>query len=208
MEYKPKQMDYPYDALEPFMPAEFLQIHYEKHHIGYANKLNAALAGTNIYDEFPEIINLLKNYQKFEDHTLKTKIRELGGGVANHDFFWKSMKKDVALEDGDLKKEIIETWGSVENFKEDFIKQSMSLFGSGWTYLVRNKDKHLKIMKLFNQDNPWFLGTDPLLCVDVWEHSYYLEYKWDRERYLNAFWEVINWDFVQENYEESKKNRP
>ena len=208
MNYKPIKMDYAYDALEPFMPAEFLEIHFTKHHIGYADKLNKALEGTDVYDQFPEVIDLLKNYQKFEDVTLKTKIRELGGGVANHDFFWKSMKKDTSLNEGDLKDEIIKQWGSVENFKEDFIKQSMSLFGSGWTYLVRNKEGILKIMKLFNQDNPWFLGTDPLFCVDVWEHSYYLEYKWDRERYLNAFWEVINWDFVEEQYLESKKNRP
>ena len=203
MPFKAEKMDYSYDALEPFIPSEHLKIHYEKHHIGYQNKLEDALKGTSIDKEFEDIIDLLKNYQKIEDNEIKIRIREFGGGVANHDFFWKCMKKDTELKNKDLIKEIEDEWGSIEKFKDEFFKESAMLFGSGWVYLVRRKSGGLKIIKLFNQDNPWFLGFDPLLALDLWEHSYYLEYKWDRMKYIENFWKVINWEFVEEQYKKS-----
>jgi Fe-Mn family superoxide dismutase len=110
------------------------------------------------------------------------------------------MKLGTELKDENLISEIERTWGSLENFKKDFMDISMSVFGSGWVYLVKRPNGELKFIKLFNQDNPWFLKFTPLFAVDLWEHSYYLEYKWDRARYLEEFWKVINWDFVSEEY--------
>jgi Fe-Mn family superoxide dismutase len=113
------------------------------------------------------------------------------------------MKKDTKISDKNLINDINEEWGSFENFIETFIKESLALFGSGWIYLVRRKTGGLKLIKIFNQDNPWFLGFDPLFCVDLWEHAYYLEYKADRKTYLENFVKVINWDFVESEYNKS-----
>jgi Fe-Mn family superoxide dismutase len=194
--------DYEYDSLEPFIDKETMQIHFEKHHQGYANKLN------NLLEKFPELKDkptqeLLKNINKLPDE-IKQKVINLGGGVFNHNFFWPILKKDSQFDpDSEIGKEIISTFESFEKFKEQFSNSAMHLFGSGWAWLVLENNK-LKIIQTKNQDSPISKNQIPLIALDVWEHAYYLKYQSNRTEYIKNFWEIINWKKVNELFLEAK----
>lgn len=203
MAYKRINLPYAYDALEPFIDKETVELHYENHHKGYEIKLNNALTNTNIEIKYPTLVSLVSNYQNITDDNLKLSIREAGGGLINHNFFWDNLQKNIEFKDSELKDEISITWGSLENFKESFKKEALGLFGSGWVWLVRRNSGGLKIIRTFNQDNPWYLGFDPILSIDLWEHSYYLKHNSNRANYFENYWNVINWDFAIEQFTKS-----
>jgi Fe-Mn family superoxide dismutase len=191
MPYTLPQLPYGYNALEPYIDAKTMEIHYTKHHQAYVDKLNAAL------EKYPElqgrpVDELLMDLPNLKvDETDRTAIRNHGGGHANHSLFWKyldpSNKKDELLS-----KEIITTFGSVEDFKKQFADSAAKVFGSGWTWLVRdNKNSKLKIENLPNQDSPLMSGLQPMFGLDVWEHAYYIQYKWERVKYIENWWHVL-----------------
>ncbi len=204
MPYFRKTLNFKYDALEPFIDGETIKVHYEEHHKGYEDKLNLAVKGKNLEEKYKTIEDLMKHYQEIEDSELKIKIREFGGGLINHNFFWNILKKDSEplSEDSELLKKINETWNSLEEFKKEFKKEALSLFGSGWVWLVKRTKGDLKIIKTFNQDNPWFLKFTPIIGIDLWEHAYYLKHHGDRSSYFDDFWNLINWEEVNKKYEE------
>jgi Fe-Mn family superoxide dismutase len=191
------KLEYAYNSLEPFIDEATMKLHHDKHHQTYTDKLNAAL------EKHPEIKakraeELLMNLEKVPEDIRKA-VRNHGGGYVNHNFFWKILKKDVKIK-GKIREEIEKKFGSFEKFKEEFTNASLNLFGSGWAWLVLNKNKELEIITTPNQDSPISEGKFPLLTIDVWEHAYYLKYQNRRADYVNVFFNVINWDRVEENY--------
>lgn len=206
MKYKKIELDYKYDAFEPFLDKQTMKFHYEKHHTGYENKLNKSIEfsdkNENLYEKFPTVISLMKNYQKIKNDELRVAVREFGGGLINHNFFFKQFKLNTSLKDGKLKKDIENQWGSFEKFKESFKNEAVELFGSGWVWFAKRKDNSLKLIKTFNQDNPWFLGFKPLIGIDLWEHSYYLKHNSNKQAYFEDFFSVLNWEFVEKQYNE------
>ena len=189
-------LGYDYRALEPFIDARTMEIHYTKHHKTYVDKLNAALS------DYPELFDL-EIYSLVSDlnslpEEVKKAVRNHGGGHVNHSFFWKILKKDVEFK-GEIAKEINKKFGSYEDFKKEFSEKATTLFGSGWCWLVLNKG-NLEIVQTQNQDSPLTLRMKPLLGIDVWEHAYYLKYQNKRADYVEAFFNVINWDKVNEEF--------
>ena len=203
MFYKKIKLEYDYKSLEPFIDELTMKIHYEKHHGGYENKLNDAVEeyDPELTKKYKNINELMLNYQKISNISLKIAIREYGGGLINHNFFWRNLKKGTKpSEKSALYNDITEKWDSFQEFEKSFKKASMDLFGSGWVWLAINKNKELKIVKTFNQDNPWFLNFKPVIGIDLWEHSYYLKHKNDKKEYIENFFKIINWEFAEEEY--------
>lgn len=194
------KLPYAYDALEPYFDKETMQLHHTKHHQTYVDKLNAAILNTSLATKPVE--ELLKNLKAAPDN-IRAAVQNHGGGHFNHSFWWPLLKKDVRFS-GDVAKEIEKTFGSYDKFKEQLTAAALGRFGSGWAWLVSNKGK-LEITSTANQDCPLSEGKIPLLGVDVWEHAYYLRWKSNRAEYLNAFFQVINWKQVDENYKKAKK---
>ena len=193
-------LPYTYDALEPYIDEQTMRIHHTKHHQTYVDKLNAALEGqTTLQQKSAE--DLLKDLSSVPEK-IRTAVRNHGGGHANHSFFWPILKKDVA-PGGDVLAQIERTFGSFDAFKEQFSAAATGLFGSGWAWLVVSGGK-LEIATTPNQDSPLSQGKIPVLAIDLWEHSYYVKYMWRRADYVQAFFHVINWDQVQENYRTAK----
>ena len=195
------KLTYKYDALEPYIDAKTMEIHYTKHHQAYVDKLNAALA------KYPELQNknaeeLLEDLNKIPED-IRTAVRNHGGGHFNHSFWWPLLKKDVKLN-GEIKTAIETSFGSFEDFKKKFIEAALGRFGSGWAWLAFNNGK-LEIYSTANQDCPPSEGKKPLLGLDVWEHAYYLKFTSNRAAYAEDFFHVINWDKVNEYYENAKK---
>lgn len=195
MAYTLPKLPFAFDALEPFLDAKTMEIHYTKHHQTYVDKLNAAL------EKHPELQNkpieeLLKHPNNIPDD-IKTAIKNFGGGTANHTFYWSILAKDKKPNKIILDA-INKSFGSFEKFKEQFTASASSLFGSGWTWLVKNKDK-LEILNTQNQESPLAQGKTPLLVIDVWEHAYYLKFQNRRAEFIEAFFNVINWDAVSKN---------
>jgi len=190
------KLPYAYDALEPYIDAQTMTIHHDKHHQAYINNLNAAL------DKHPELykqpVEGLLADLKAVPEDIRVAIRNHGGGHVNHAFFWEIMKKDVVFA-GDIAKAIEARFGSYEAFQEKFIAAAAAQFGSGWGWLVWSKGE-LEIMSTPNQDSPLSVGKIPIVGVDVWEHAYYLKYQNRRPDYLKAFFNVINWKKVDELY--------
>jgi len=199
MPFTLEKLPYNYDALEPYLDSQTLKIHHTKHHQGYINKLNAALEKTpKLYEK--SIEEILKNLEQIPKE-IKTKVINFGGGHASHILFWKIMKaKGGGTPKGKLAKILIKTWGSFENFKEKFSNTAKTLFGSGWVWLVKNKNNKLEILGLNNQDNPLSHGYTPIMNLDVWEHAYYLKYKNKRADFIDKWWKVINWEQVENNF--------
>ena len=195
------QLPYGYDALEPFIDEETMRIHHTKHHQAYIDKLNAALEG---HDELKNKTaeELIKNLNAVPE-SIRTAVKNHGGGHANHSFFWNLLKKDVKAE-GEILNAINSKFGSLEKFKEEFTASAVGRFGSGWAWLVLN-NSHLEIMSTANQDSPLSEGRTPLLGIDVWEHSYYILYKNRRDEYIKNWWNVVNWQQVEEHYKHAKK---
>jgi superoxide dismutase, Fe-Mn family len=183
--YKPVKLPYNFDSLEPYIDAETMKLHYNKHYKGYLKKLNDAI-GT----KKPELEQLVKSSLKRKDA-----IRNNAGGAYNHQLFWSMMSPDRPSIRGKIKELLEAQYGSVENFKEQFKEQAISHFGSGWVWLVK-KGTRLKIIQTDNQDNPlmYDMGT-PILGIDVWEHAYYKKYGPDRGKYINQFLKIVNWDY-------------
>lgn len=193
-------LPYDYDSLEPFIDEKTMQIHHDKHHQGYIDKLNTALEG---HDDLQakSIEDILSDLNSIPED-IRTAVQNNGGGHANHSLFWSILKKDVALY-GDIQNAISQAFGSFENFKDEFTKAATTRFGSGWAWLVLS-DGQLEITSTANQDSPLSQGKTPILGLDVWEHAYYLKYQNKRPEYIEAFFNIINWDRVNENYNNAK----
>ncbi len=183
-------LPYPKDALEPHISAETIEYHHGKHHASYVEKLNKQVTGT-----------------EFESMSLEDIIQKASGGIFNngaqvwnHTFYWNCLGPNgKGKPAGALAQAIDETFGGFADFKEQFSEAAGSNFGSGWTWLVKNRDGSLEIVNTGNADNPLKDGKQPLLTCDVWEHAYYIDYRNARPKYIEAFWKLVNWDFVAQN---------
>ncbi len=189
-------LSYAYDALEPYIDAKTMEIHHTKHHQTYVDKLNAALKGKTSLESLT-VEQLVGSLGEIPDD-IRTPVRNHGGGHANHSFFWPTLKKDVVVS-GPAVEAIGKKFGSLDSFKENFSNSAAMLFGSGWAWLVYDKGQ-LDIITTANQDSPLSLGKTPLLGLDVWEHAYYLRYQNRRPEYIAAFFNVINWEMVNDLY--------
>jgi Fe-Mn family superoxide dismutase len=188
---------YPFDALEPHIDGRTMQIHHDHHHKAYVDKLNAALDGTEWADKpIYEVISSLDSLPA----GLQGPVRNNGGGHCNHTLFWESLQGNGAqVPRGEVGSAINSRFGSLDRFKEQFVAAGLARFGSGWIWLV-NGEAGLDIVSTRNQDTPLADGKTPLLGNDVWEHAYYLSYQNRRADYLNAFWNVVDWDTVAQRY--------
>ncbi|MGW9684413.1 superoxide dismutase [Flagellimonas sp. 2504JD1-5] len=202
MAFELPNLPYAYDALEPHIDARTMEIHHTKHHNGYTTKLNGAIAGTDL--DGKGIMDILSNLDMSNGA-----VRNNGGGFYNHCLFWEVMSPDGGgTPSGDLAAAIDDAFGSFESFKEQFSTAAGTRFGSGWAWLCVHKGGKLEICSTPNQDNPIMpgigCGGHPVLGLDVWEHAYYLNYQNRRPDYVSAFFNVINWDKVAENYAANK----
>ena len=198
MSFQLPNLPYEYDALEPNIDARTMEIHHTKHHNGYTTKLNAAIEGTDL--EGKSIEAILEHLDMSN-----AAVRNNGGGFYNHCLFWEVMSPNGGGNpQGALGSAITEAFGSFEGFKDAFSKAAAGRFGSGWAWLCVHKGGKVEICSTPNQDNPLMPGTGcgghPILCLDVWEHAYYLHYQNRRPDYINAFFNVINWEKVAEEY--------
>jgi len=202
MAFELPKLNYAYDALEPHIYARTMEIHHSKHHNGYTTKLNAAIEGTALENESIESI--------LEDLDMSNgAVRNNGGGFYNHSLFWSIMDpNDKGELSGDLKDAIVGAYGSVDAFKTAFSKAAATQFGSGWAWLCVHKGGKLEVCSTPNQDNPLMPGVScggtPILGLDVWEHAYYLNYQNRRPDYINAFFNVINWNEVAKRFDAAK----
>ncbi|MBN8236643.1 superoxide dismutase [Halobacillus kuroshimensis] len=197
------ELPYAYDALEPTIDKETMNIHHTKHHNGYVTKLNNALEGhADLQDKSLE--ELLSNNLSAVPEDIRTAVRRNGGGHANHSLFWTIMSPNGGGEPaGDLATQINDTFGSFDQFKEKFETTATGRFGSGWAWLVVNNGS-LEVIDTLNQDSPIMEGKTPILGLDVWEHAYYLNYQNRRPDYVSAFWNVVNWDEVAKRFDAAK----
>jgi superoxide dismutase, Fe-Mn family len=191
-------LPYDYDALEPHIDEETMRVHHDKHHQAYVDKANGALEGTEWEDQDPK--EILRNLDQLPDDK-RTAVRNNLGGHVNHGLFWRSMKADGGGEPtGDLADAINDAFGSYDDFKTKLKETGVGQFGSGWAWLVHD-GSGLAIVGTPNQDNPVSDGQTPLLGVDVWEHAYYLKYQNKRPDYIDAWWNVVDWNKVAARYE-------
>ena len=195
-------LPYEYNALEPHIDEQTMKIHHTKHHQGYVNKLNAAVEGQEDLKE-KSAEELIKNLNSIPEE-IRTAVRNNGGGHVNHSFFWPIMKKNGGEPTGEIAESINAKFGSLEKFKEEFTQAAMGRFGSGWIWLVVSNGE-LEVINTPNQDSPLSEGKIPVLGLDVWEHAYYLKYQNKRDEYIQAFFNVINWEKVNEHFANAKK---
>lgn len=195
-----KPLPYNYDALEPIISTTTVNIHYNKHEKGYLDRLNKFLKEAD-YNGSYSIEEIILNIDKFP---LKYRgdILYNAGGVINHDLYWQSMGK-LSLPQGKLLEKIVEVYGSYDSFKKTFIEVASKLVGSGYTFLVMDKNHNLNIINLPNQESPLSYGYEPLLTIDLWEHAYYLDYQNRRSDYVNNFFSIVNFDASSKKYEET-----
>lgn len=197
MSFELPKLGYDYTALEPYIDARTVEIHYAKHHAAYTNNLNAAVQGTpwenkSIEEIFAEVSKV------------PVAVKNNGGGFYNHNLYWEVLTPGGSkAPQGELLQSINQWFGSVENLKETFNKAAATRFGSGWAWLIKDGDK-LVVASLPNQDNPLMDNAEvkgaPLMAIDVWEHAYYLKYQNRRPEYIDAFWNLINWDKVAQRF--------
>jgi len=202
MAFELPKLDYAHDALEPHIDAKTMEIHHGKHHAGYTNKLNAAVEGTDL--EGKSIEDILQNLD-----LSNSAVRNNGGGFYNHRLFWQVMSpKGGGKPKGSVAKAIDNAFGSFDKFKDAFSKAAATQFGSGWAWLCVHEGGKVEVCSTPNQDNPVMpnvsCGGTPILGLDVWEHAYYLNYQNRRPDYIEAFFNVINWDKVEELYNANK----
>jgi len=192
-------LPYAYDALEPHIDAQTMQIHHDKHHAGYVAKLNAALAGNDALAK-KSVEELLRELDKIPED-IRTAVRNHGGGHYNHSLFWPSLSKDGGKPaTGELAAAIDKAFGNFDGMKEQLAKAAGGVFGSGWAWLVLGRGQVLQVETTPNQDNPVSQGRVPLLGIDVWEHAYYLKYQNKRGDYVTAIFNVIDWNVVTGRY--------
>ncbi|HOD04401.1 MAG TPA: superoxide dismutase [Anaerolineaceae bacterium] len=193
-------LKFAFDALEPAIDARTMEIHHGKHHAAYVANLNKALESAPEYYEHT-ITDILRNIQSVPE-SIRTAVRNNGGGHANHTLFWDILQPGGAkLPHTSLAKMIDSTFGSYDAFVEKFSQAALTRFGSGWAWLALDAQKKLYVYSTANQDSPLMDGHTPILGLDVWEHAYYLNYQNRRADYIKAFWGLINWDVVQQAYE-------
>lgn len=194
-------LTYAYDALEPYIDARTMEIHHTKHHQAYIDKLNAAL------EDYPELAqksieSLVENIADIPE-SIRTAVRNHGGGHANHTFFWSILRPAQDRDNeptGNLRVAIDKTFGSFDKFKTQFAQAAIGQFGSGWAWLVKDKNGALTVEASANQVSPLMEAKTPLIGLDVWEHAYYLKYQNRRPEYIEAFWAVVNWDEAERIY--------
>ncbi|MGE7605524.1 superoxide dismutase SodA [Peribacillus frigoritolerans] len=202
MAFELPQLPYAYDALEPHIDKETMNIHHTKHHNTYVTNLNNALEGNQelLSKSVEEIVANLEAVPE----AVRTAVRNNGGGHANHTLFWEILSPNGGGQPtGELADAITSKFGSFDSFKEEFAKAATTRFGSGWAWLAVNNGE-LEVTSTPNQDNPLSEGKTPLLGLDVWEHAYYLNYQNRRPEYINSFWNVVNWDEVAKRYSAAK----
>lgn len=197
MAFEKVALPYAKDALAPHIGADTMEVHYEKHHAGYTNNLNAALEGTEFANK--SIEEILGNLSALPAEK-QTAVRNNGGGFYNHNLFWVTMSPNGGGEPtGALAEAINQAFGSFEEFKAKFSSAAAGQFGSGWAWLAVS-DGNLQVLGTPNQDNPLMDGKTPILGIDVWEHAYYLNYQNRRPDYVSAWWNVVDWNKVAELY--------
>ncbi len=198
-------LPYKYNALEPFIDEETMKIHHDKHHQAYVDKLNTALENHTDLQSM-KIEELLMDIKKVPDEIRQAVINQ-GGGHFNHSFWWEILSTGGSKEPtGKIKEEIEKVWATFDKFKEEFTKNATTLFGSGWTYLAADENgTNFHIHNHPNQENPLLHNHIPVLGLDVWEHAYYILYKSQRPEYVKNWWNVINWDKVEEKFNKASK---
>lgn len=198
------KLPYDYNALEPHVDAETMQIHHTKHHQAYVDNLNKALAEAPEFTKYT-IDELMENIDALPA-SIRERVRNHGGGHFNHTLFWEMMSAQGGGQPSEpLLSEIAKYFGSFQTFKEQFEKAAQSRFGSGWAFLCVMPDKKLTIISTPNQDTPLAQGLYPILALDVWEHAYYLKYRNKRPDYISAWWNVVNWKYVENRYNDGPK---
>ena len=198
MAFETPVLPYGYEALEPHIDEATMRIHHDKHHVAYTTKLNAAVEGTEFASMKP--VDILKKIDSVPDK-IRTAVRNNGGGHVNHELFWQIMSPSGGgSPSGELEKAISSAFGSFDEFKKKFADAAATRFGSGWAWLVVSGSGDLEVISTPNQDNPVMEGKKPILGLDVWEHAYYLKYQNRRPDYIEAFFNVIDWNKVAENY--------
>jgi Fe-Mn family superoxide dismutase len=203
--FKLPPLPYAYNALEPHIDEATMRFHHDKHHAAYVKNLNDAV------NKYPQLKgksaeDLLRNLNSVPED-IRTTVRNNGGGHVNHTMFWEIMSPNSGGEPkGAIAKAISDTFGSFNAFKQQFNDAGSKRFGSGWAWLVRTKDGKLQVISTANQDSPLSEGSFPIMGNDVWEHAYYLKYQNKRADYLNAWWNVVNWNEVNKRYERAMKS--
>lgn len=203
MAYTLPVLNYSYNALEPHFDAMTMEIHHSKHHQAYVNNVNGALEKHPELFEKP-LLELLADLDNVPE-SIRTAVRNNGGGHLNHSLFWELLTPGGSHEAvGTLKAAIETTFGSLDQFKEKFNQAAATRFGSGWAWLVLNSNGELEVISTPNQDHPVLLGAKPIIGLDVWEHAYYLKFQNRRPDYISTFWQVINWDIAEANFKNLK----
>ena len=202
MKFELLPLPYPYDALEPYIDAWTMEVHYTKHHQGYVDKLNKALEGyADLQNKSPEELLVFLDQVPEE---IRKAVHNNGGGHLNHSLFWKWMAPASKGGGGEPQSKLSEAvnnaFGSFQEFKNQFSNAATNHFGSGWAWLALDKDGTLRIFSMPNQDNPVMRGMKPVLGLDIWEHAYYLKYQNRRPEYIEAWWNVVNWEEVGRNF--------
>lgn len=201
--YQAKPLKYNYDALEPNISSKTIDVHYNKHYLGYLNKLNSTLNNIN-YNYRYNIKDLVKHIDEFPID-VRDDILFYAGGVINHELYFDSM--GFSELNGSLKTAIIKKYGSIEGFKKEFIEATNNLVGSGYTFLVVSGDNELGIINTSNQETPYLYDMIPIMGLDLWEHAYYLDYLNNRNQYVLNFFNIVNYNKINSNYEEAIKNQ-
>ena len=203
MAHEVPELGYSFDALDPYIDAQTMEIHHDKHHAAYVANLNKAVGGTDL--ESVSVDELITDLSKVPEN-IRTAVRNNGGGHANHTFFWQILTANSGAPSGSLADAIEKDLGGLDAFKQTFKGAAIGRFGSGWAWLCVNADKSLCVCSTPNQDSPVMAGVaecpgTPILGLDVWEHAYYLKYQNRRPDYIDAFWNVVNWEKVGELYQ-------
>jgi superoxide dismutase, Fe-Mn family len=203
MAYEVPPLPYDYSALEPYIDTQTMQLHHDKHHAAYVNNLNAAIQSHAQFASLP-VEQLIQRLNELPEN-IRTAVRNNGGGHANHSMFWQIMTPNGGGQPGgDLANAINSTFGSFDQFKAAFNDAGVKRFGSGWTWLILDRNGNLQVTSSANQDSPLMEGNFPIMGNDVWEHAYYLKYQNRRPEYLNAWWNVVNWNEIEKRYQQAK----
>jgi len=197
------KLSFDYAALEPYLDAKTMEIHYSKHHQTYTNNLNALVKNHESFFEQKTIEEILSRTHEIPEDIRQAVINQ-GGGYANHNLYWRILSPNGGGEPTKgLAEKINQTFGNFETFKKLLSQAAISQFGSGWAWLVLNERKELEIIQTLNQNSPLSIGKTPLMVIDVWEHAYYLNYQNRRLEFVEAIWNVLNWNEIEKNFEEA-----
>ncbi len=203
MAFELPPLPYDYSALEPYIDEQTMHLHHDKHHQAYVTNLNNALQGQSQFENLP-IEELIRRINEVPE-SIRTAVRNNGGGHLNHSMFWQLMKPNGGGEPtGPLASAVTSTFGSFDNFKTQFNDAGVKRFGSGWAWLVMDRAGALSVISTANQDSPLMDGMLPIMGNDVWEHAYYLKYQNRRPDYLAAWWNVVNWDEIARRYQQAR----